>query len=122
MATTTVQLLNASPAEVVTYSTEHHSGQPAHASLQFDGPDRGAILRAGPHAPINSMEFHNGYTIEAFIKLPEPFEGDHAWMGILSWEGRSGDAGKPPAGRPTSAPAATPPGAGLTSKAAPHRV
>ena len=40
------------------------------------------------------MKFENGYTIEAFIKLPDPFEGDHAWMGILSWEGRSGDAGK----------------------------
>ncbi|MEU8874199.1 LamG-like jellyroll fold domain-containing protein [Streptomyces javensis] len=28
------------------------------------------------------------------VKLPDPFEGDHAWMGILSWEGRNGDAGK----------------------------
>jgi len=93
----TVQRLHASAPEVLTYSTEHHAGQPAHASLRFDGgkgPDRGAILRAVPSAPINSMKFISGYTIEAFIKLPEPFQGDHAWMGILSWEGRSGDAGK----------------------------
>ncbi|MGK5440371.1 LamG-like jellyroll fold domain-containing protein [Micromonospora sp. URMC 105] len=93
----TVQLLNSSPAEVLTYSIEHHPGQPAHASLRFDGgkgPDRGAILRAAPNAAINSTKFLDGYTIEAFVKLPEPFEGDHAWMGILSWEGRSGDAGK----------------------------
>jgi 3',5'-cyclic AMP phosphodiesterase CpdA len=93
----TVQRLNASAPEVLTYSTEHHAGQPAHASLRFDGgqgPDRGAILRAAPNAPINSMKFTSGYTIEAFIKLPAPFEGNHAWMGILSWEGRSGDAGK----------------------------
>jgi hypothetical protein len=40
------------------------------------------------------MTFRNGYTIEAFVKLPEPFEGDRAWMGILSWEGRNGDAGR----------------------------
>lgn len=93
----TVQRLNTSGPEVLTYSTEHHADQPAHASLRFNGgksPDRGAILRAGPNASINSMKFLSGYTIEAFIKLPEPFEGDHAWMGILSWEGRSGDAGK----------------------------
>ena len=41
---------------------------PAHASLRFDGgkgPDRGAILRAGPDAPINSMTFRDGYTIDA---------------------------------------------------------
>ncbi|WP_030490665.1 LamG-like jellyroll fold domain-containing protein [Micromonospora chokoriensis] len=93
----TVQRIGAGGSEALTYSTEHHPGQPAHASLRFDGgkgPDRGAILRASPGASINSMKFTSGYTIEAFIKLPDPFEGDHAWMGILSWEGRSGDAGK----------------------------
>ncbi|GAA3778374.1 metallophosphoesterase [Plantactinospora mayteni] len=93
----TVARIGAGTAETLTYSTEHHPGQPAHASLRFDGgkgPDRGAILRAGPHAPINSMKFTDGYTIEAFVKLPDPYQGDHAWMGIMSWEGRSGDAGK----------------------------
>ncbi|WP_245966506.1 LamG-like jellyroll fold domain-containing protein [Sphaerisporangium album] len=93
----TVQRLNSSAPEVLTWSPEHHDGQPAHASLRFDGgknPDRGAILEAVAGAPVNSMKFRSGYTIEAFVKLPEPFEGDHAWMGILSWEGRNGDAGK----------------------------
>ncbi|MDQ7910725.1 LamG-like jellyroll fold domain-containing protein [Phytohabitans sp. ZYX-F-186] len=93
----TLQRLHTSAPEVVTWSDEHHPGQPAHASLRFDGgksPDRGAILRAGPDAPINSMKFLTGYTIEVFVKLPDPFEGDHAWMGILNWEGRNGDAGK----------------------------
>ncbi|MFY1652041.1 LamG-like jellyroll fold domain-containing protein [Solwaraspora sp. WMMB762] len=93
----TVGRIGAGNAETLTFSDEHHSGQPAHASLRFDGgkgPDRGAILRAGPDAPINSMKFRDGYTIEAFVKLPDPYQGDHAWMGILSWEGRSGDAGK----------------------------
>ncbi|MFF5986823.1 LamG-like jellyroll fold domain-containing protein [Prauserella flavalba] len=93
----TAERLHASPADVLTWSAEHHHDQPAHASLRFDGgksPDRGAVLRAAPNAPINSMTFESGYTIETFLKLPEPFEGDHAWMGILSWEGRAGDAGK----------------------------
>jgi hypothetical protein len=92
-----VRRLHASGPEVLTWSDEHHVNQPAHASLRFDGgqsPDRGAILEAAPAAPINRMTFDRGYTIEAFIKLPDPFDGDHAWMGILSWEGRNGDAGK----------------------------
>ncbi len=93
----TSSLLHASAAEALTWSAEHHDAQPAHASLRFDGgqgPDRGAVLRTGPDSPINSATFESGYTIETFLKLPEPFEGDHAWMGILSWEGRAGDAGK----------------------------
>lgn len=43
----TVQRLHGSAAEVLTWSADHHEGQPAHASLRFDGgknPDRGAIL------------------------------------------------------------------------------
>ncbi|MEU6642458.1 LamG-like jellyroll fold domain-containing protein [Saccharomonospora sp. NPDC046836] len=93
----TAERLHASAPEVLRWSAEHHPAQPAHASLRFDGgknPNRGAVLRAAPGAPINSHKFESGYTIETFIKLPEPFQGDHAWMGILSWEGRAGDAGK----------------------------
>ncbi|WP_369374035.1 LamG-like jellyroll fold domain-containing protein [Promicromonospora sp. Populi] len=93
----TSELLHASAAEALTWSAEHHDAQPAHASLRFDGgqgPDRGAVLRTGPDSPINSAKFESGYTIETFLKLPEPFAGDHAWMGILSWEGRAGEAGK----------------------------
>ncbi|WP_051799069.1 LamG-like jellyroll fold domain-containing protein [Catenuloplanes japonicus] len=78
-------------------SADHHPGAPAHASLRFNGgksPDRGSILATSAHASLNSLTFESGYTIEAFIKLPAPFEGDHSWMGILSWQGRSGDAGK----------------------------
>ncbi|MFC8796621.1 LamG-like jellyroll fold domain-containing protein [Promicromonospora sp. NPDC057138] len=93
----TSELLHGSGRKALTWSAEHHDAQPAHASLRFGGgkqPDRGAVLRTGPDSPINSATFESGYTIETFLKLPEPFEGDHSWMGILSWEGRSGDAGK----------------------------
>ena len=92
----TVRRLAASPADTLTLSPEHHLGQPAHASLRFDGakPDRGAILRTADNAKLNSMKFLDGYTIELFVKLPEPFEGDHSWMGLFNWEGRMRDAGK----------------------------
>ncbi|MHA4817479.1 LamG-like jellyroll fold domain-containing protein [Streptomyces aculeolatus] len=93
----TVRRLHDSGPAALTWSDGHHEGQPAHASLRFDGgkgPDRGAILTTAAGAPLNSEKFTSGYTIETFVKLPEPFEGDHAWMGILSWEGRNGDAGK----------------------------
>ncbi|GAA2567582.1 metallophosphoesterase [Winogradskya consettensis] len=92
-----VRRLANSGQDVLAVSAEHHDAQPAHASLRFDGgksPDHGAILRTSEAAPLNSMKFLGGYTIEVFLKLPEPFEGDHAWMGIFSWEGRMGDAGK----------------------------
>ncbi|WP_129667651.1 LamG-like jellyroll fold domain-containing protein [Phytoactinopolyspora endophytica] len=92
-----VRRLHDSGEGVLTHSSDHHRDSPAHASLRFDGgkgPDRGAILEAVADAPVNSETFLDGYTIEAFVKLPEPFEGDHAWMGILSWQGRAGDAGK----------------------------
>ncbi|NEW70420.1 LamG-like jellyroll fold domain-containing protein [Streptomyces rhizosphaericus] len=92
-----VSRLHDSAPEILTWSGEHHGDQPAHASLRFDGgkdPDRGAVLTTSATAPLNSEKFTGGYTIETFIKLPDPFEGDHAWMGILSWEGRNGDAGK----------------------------
>ncbi|MFD9698372.1 LamG-like jellyroll fold domain-containing protein [Lentzea sp. NPDC059081] len=93
---TVVHLHTGSP-DLLTWHRDHHDGQPAHASLLFGGgkgPDRGAILRTAATAPIASAKFESGYTIETFLKLPSPFDGDHAWMGVLSWEGRAGDAGK----------------------------
>lgn len=93
----TVRILHDSSPSVLTWSAEHAERQPAHASLRFDGgqsPNRAAVLETGPDAPINSARFLTGYTIEAFIKLPDPFEGNHGFMGLLSWEGRAGDAGK----------------------------
>jgi hypothetical protein len=77
----TVRRLANSGPDILTVSADHHVGQPAHGRLRFDGgqsPDRGALLETSASAVLNSMKFENGYTIEAFIKLPDPFEGDHA--------------------------------------------
>ncbi|NHC13099.1 LamG-like jellyroll fold domain-containing protein [Motilibacter deserti] len=80
-------------SSVLSWSDDHMEGQPAHASLRFNGgqgPNRGAILESVQNAKINSEKFLSGFTIEAFVKLPQPFVGSHAWMGILSWEGNNG--------------------------------
>lgn len=93
----TVRRLANSGDDVLALSGDHHDAAPARASLRFDGgtrPNRGVVLQTGPGAALNSMTFLDGYTIELFVKLPEPFTGDHAFVGIFSWEGRSGDAGK----------------------------
>ncbi|MEU8240875.1 LamG-like jellyroll fold domain-containing protein [Actinoplanes missouriensis] len=90
-----VRRLAGSGADVLTVAADHHRGAPAHASLRFDGgPNRGALLQTAPGAPLNSATFMNGYTFETFLKLPAPFVGNHSWMGVFSWEGRAGDAGK----------------------------
>ena len=81
----------------LTWSAEHHVNQPAHASLHFQGgrnPARGAYLRTADHAPLNAQTFERGYTVEAFVKLPEDFDGSHAWCGLFSRMGSGGDAGK----------------------------
>jgi Concanavalin A-like lectin/glucanases superfamily len=93
----TVRRFVGSGSEVLALSAEHHVDAPSHASLRFDGgrnPDRGVVLQTGPNAALNSMLFLDGYTFEVFLKLPDPFVGDHAFMGIYSFEGRGGDAGK----------------------------
>jgi hypothetical protein len=91
----TVRRLAGSDADTLTLAGDHHVGAPAHASLRFDGAaGRGALLQTAPGAALNSMTFLDGYTFEVFLKLPDPFVGEHAWMGVFSWEGRSGDAGK----------------------------
>ncbi|MTD58728.1 LamG-like jellyroll fold domain-containing protein [Amycolatopsis pithecellobii] len=101
----TVQRIGTSGPDVLKYSAEFHEAQPAHGSVRFDGAkNRGAVLHTSASAPLATMKFQNGYTLETFIKLPEPFEGDHAWMGIFSWEGRAGDAGKDGGWSPDDAP------------------
>ncbi|MGW3810006.1 LamG-like jellyroll fold domain-containing protein [Micromonospora sp. NPDC005113] len=90
--------LAGSGPEALRWSGEHHPDQPAHASLRFDGakkPARGAYLRTVDGAPLNAETFRDGYTIEAFVKLPADVRAsNHAWMSILSRFGAGRDAGK----------------------------
>ncbi|KMS76690.1 Tat pathway signal sequence domain protein [Streptomyces viridochromogenes] len=80
------------------WSADHHPDQPGHGSLEFQGfksPLKGAYLRTVAGAPLNSATFRDGYTIEAFYRLPSDWDPDHnAWSGLLSRTGTGGAAGK----------------------------
>ncbi|MGR4848149.1 LamG-like jellyroll fold domain-containing protein [Streptomyces sp. LARHCF252] len=80
------------------WSADHHPDQPGHGSLEFQGfksPLKGAYLRTVDGAPLNSATFEDGYTIEAFYRLPAGWDPDHnAWSGLVSRTGTGGAAGK----------------------------
>ncbi|RPF37721.1 LamG-like jellyroll fold domain-containing protein [Streptomyces sp. TLI_185] len=82
----------------LTWSSDHHPDQPGHGSLEFQGfksPLKGAYLKTVDGAPLNSATFKDGYTIEAFYRLPADWDPDHhAWSGIVSRTGTGGAAGK----------------------------
>ncbi|MFC4313518.1 LamG-like jellyroll fold domain-containing protein [Steroidobacter flavus] len=96
---TRVTLRNGTASDL-TWTSEFHPQQPSRGSLFVNGSKNnpsfgGAYLRTVDGAPINGMTFKNGYTIEAFVKLPEYCcEDRHAWMGVLSRMGRGGDLGR----------------------------
>ncbi|GAA2315692.1 LamG domain-containing protein [Streptomyces hawaiiensis] len=80
------------------WSADHHPDQPGHGSLEFQGfksPLKGAYLRTVDGAPLNKATFGDGYTIEAFYRLPADWDPDHnAWSGLVSRTGTGGAAGK----------------------------
>ncbi|MGW6543323.1 LamG-like jellyroll fold domain-containing protein [Streptomyces massasporeus] len=82
----------------LSWSADHHPDQPGHGSLEFQGfksPLKGAYLRTVDGAPLNAATFEDGYTIEAFYRLPADWDPDHnAWSGLVSRTGTGGAAGK----------------------------
>ncbi|MFM9701900.1 LamG-like jellyroll fold domain-containing protein [Streptomyces galilaeus] len=80
------------------WSADHHPDQPGHGSLEFQGyksPLKGAYLRTVVGAPLNSATFEDGYTIEAFYRLPADWDASHhAWSGLVGQTGTGGAAGK----------------------------
>lgn len=82
----------------LTWSADHHPDQPGHGSLEFHGgkpPLTGAYLRTVDGAPLNAATFRDGYTIEAFYRLPADWNpSNHAWAGLLGRTGTGGAAGK----------------------------
>ncbi len=56
---------------------------------------RGCYFQTVKNAPINRERFEQGYTIEAIVRLPRPFQEDkHSWMGVLTRQGRGADMGR----------------------------
>ncbi|WP_039934135.1 LamG-like jellyroll fold domain-containing protein [Streptomyces viridochromogenes] len=80
------------------WSADHHPDQPGHGSLEFQGfksPLKGAYLRTVDGAPLSKATFEDGYTIEAFYRLPADWDPDHhAWSGLVGRTGTGGAAGK----------------------------
>ena len=95
---TTLVTVPGSATDTLTWSDDHHPDQPGHGSLRFTGgqnPLHGAYLTTSATAPLNTATFAQGYTFEAFFKLPRDFNpDDNSWMAILSRWGESGQAGK----------------------------
>lgn len=81
----------------VLLSDDDDPDQPGSGSLRLVGGvrDGGAYLRTVEGAPIDDLTFADGYTVEAYVRLPEGCcEGDRAWSGLLG-RGASGvSAGK----------------------------
>jgi len=55
----------------------------------------GCYFQTVKDAPINHERLEQGYTIEAIVQMPEPFDEDrHSWMGVLTRQGRASEIGK----------------------------
>ncbi|MGW6731631.1 LamG-like jellyroll fold domain-containing protein [Streptomyces sp. NPDC055013] len=80
------------------WSADHHPDQPGHGSLEFQGyksPLKGAYLRTVDGAPLNAATFRNGYTVEAFYRVPADWDASHnAWAGLVGRTGTGGAAGR----------------------------
>jgi hypothetical protein len=95
---TTLVTVPGSASTALTWSNDHHPGQPGFGSLYFQGgqnPLHGAYLTTAANAPLNTATFTSGYTFEAFFKIPADFNQDNnSWAAIVSRWGESGQAGK----------------------------
>jgi len=100
-----------SASNALTWSSDHHPGQPGHGSLYFDGgqnPLHGAYLTTAAKAPLNTETFASGFTVEVFVKIPLDWNSsDNSWMAVLSRWGESGQAGKGGANTDPNEPIAT---------------
>ncbi|MDA3804134.1 metallophosphoesterase [Clavibacter sp. CT19] len=92
------------------FSSAHHDDQPGFGSLTLTGGRKtGDFLRTVPGAPLDAATLRQGYTVEAFVRIPADFDGDaDGFSAILSRAASAKDAGRTPgdAGDPDE-PAAT---------------
>ncbi len=92
-----VDMPNSEP-EHLTWSDMHAEDMPSMGSIRIIGNNDtqiGAYLRTGEEAPMNLLTFEDGYTVEAFVMMPEDWSAEtNRWTGILSRQGTGGDAGK----------------------------
>ena len=80
----------------MTWSADHHHLSAAPGSVSFsnsaNSPLRMSSFATDSNAPLNSLTFDAGYTVEAFLKIPASWSAaNNAWMNIMEREGRRGD-------------------------------
>lgn len=65
-------------------------------AFRHDGDEANkCYFRTVAEAPLNTMTFTQGYTIEAVVQLPHPFDEDkHSWMGVLTRQGSGAELGR----------------------------
>ncbi|WP_114558836.1 LamG-like jellyroll fold domain-containing protein [Desertihabitans aurantiacus] len=101
-----LQRLDGAARDSLVYRDDSDPQQPGAGSLEFT-TNAGSYLRTIAGAPLETEEFTDGYTIEAFVRLPEDCcGGTREWMGILSRLSTGADHGKT-GGWSTDAPIAT---------------
>lgn len=93
---TRAELSGAAVTEDVTYTTDVHPLSSDKGALVWSKPiDRFDVnfFETATGAPINEQNFPDGYTLEAFVKIDERFDGDeHGWADALIREKRVKDA------------------------------
>ncbi|WP_165164685.1 LamG-like jellyroll fold domain-containing protein [Corynebacterium qintianiae] len=95
---TRVPLTPGTSDESITYSTDKHDLSSDKGSLKWNkavSEQAVSYFETAAGAPINSENFENGYTVEAFLKLDEDFNPDvHGWSNALIRDASGTDAGK----------------------------
>ncbi|MFF4554143.1 LamG-like jellyroll fold domain-containing protein [Streptomyces sp. NPDC001422] len=92
------QQVAGTPAHALTWTADHHPDQPGHGSVVLAGrgnPVSGAFFETVAKAPINAETFPRGFTIEAFFKVPDDWDGGrNGWSSMISRSGTAAEAGK----------------------------
>lgn len=94
----------------VVWSSDHHRLSSAPGSVSFLNTDKNAprlsYFLTDTAAAINAQTFAtSGYTIEAFIKIDASWDkAKHAWMNIMTRDGKRGDLAGYSGGDPESPP------------------
>jgi hypothetical protein len=81
----------------VSVNDDHDPQAPSAHSLLFSGNKnqrRGTYLQTGANAPLNTNQFKDGYTIEAYVKLPANCCNNNAWMALMGQMGTGADLGR----------------------------
>lgn len=91
------------------WSSDRHHLSAAPGSVQFRNTDKNtprlSYFLTDAAAPINAETLANGYTVEAFVKLDKSWSaGKHAWMNIMTRDGKRGDLPGFVGGDPESPP------------------